>query len=130
MWLVNPEALEKIFDSQASAANQVPVLDMSRRTLWGRPFIVTEKVPALGSEGDLTLADFGAGHYVIADREMRIAGSRHVKYGGGNYGFVTDETFWKVVLRVDGQPLLEAPLTPYYGGNTLSPFVALSTTSS
>jgi hypothetical protein len=41
-------------------------------------------------------------------------------------GFVTDETFWRVVLRVDGQPLMDAPITPYKGGNDLSSFIALA----
>ena len=63
---------------------------------------------------------------VIADREMRISASRHVP---GSTGFVTDETFWKVVLRVDGQPLMTAPITPYRGANTLSAFIVLTTTS-
>ena len=102
------------------------IFDLSRRTLWGRPFIVTEKCQATGTTGDIILADFGAGHYVIADREMRIAGSRHVDVGQGHYGFRNDETWWKVVLRVYGQPLLGAPITPKHGPDTVSPFVALT----
>jgi len=130
VWLINPDALAELYEATAPAANQVPVLDMSQRTLWGCPFIVTEKCRSLGTSGDIILADFGVGHYLIADKELEISGSRHVDYGQGHYGFITDETFWRVVLRVDGQPLMDAPLTPLRGGNTLSPFVALDVPSS
>lgn len=130
VWLINPDALHEFFEATAPAAAQAVGLDLSRRTLWGCPFIVTEKCQSLGTLGDIILADFGAGHYLIADKELEISGSRHVDYGQGHYGFRTDETFWRVVLRVDGQPLMDAPLTPLRGANTVSPFVALDVTSS
>jgi len=130
VWLLNADVLDRLFITIDPAANAVPVLDLSKRTLWGRPFIVTEKCPSLGTLGDITLADFGAGHYLIADKEMGVWASRHVDYGGGHYGFRTDETFWKVVLRTDGQPLMSQAITPLRGGNSLSPFVALTTPTS
>jgi len=130
IWLLNADVLDRLFITVAPAANAVPVLDLSKRTLWGRPFIVTEKCPSLGTLGDVILADFGAGHYLIADKEMGVWASRHVSYGGGNYGFPTDETFWKVVLRTDGQPLMSQAITPHQGANSLSPFVALTTPTS
>jgi len=130
VWLINTDALDELFEATAPAANQATVLDLSQRTLWGRPFIVSEKCQSLGVLGDIILADFGAGHYLIADKELEISGSRHVDYGQGHYGFRTDETFWRVVLRVDGQPLMDAPLDPLRGARTVSPFVALDVTSS
>ena len=127
VWLINPDALGELLEATATAANQVTVWDASRNTIRNRPIIVSEKCGPLGSQGDIILADFA--HYVIADREMYVAASRHVDYGGGHYGFATDETFWKIVLRVDGQPLMEAPITPYRGANPLSAFVTLGDTS-
>jgi len=124
VWLINPNALDELLESTASAANQVTVWDASRRTIMNRPVIMTENCPDLNTAGDIILADFQ--HYIIADREMRISASRHVP---GSYGFLTDETFWKVVLRVDGQPVVDAAITPRYGANTLSAFVILSTDS-
>ena len=126
VWLINPGVIDELFEATAPAANQATLLDMSERKLWGIPFIPTEKCQAMGTQGDIALCDFGHGHYVIADREMRISASRHVP---GSYGFTTDETFWKIVLRVDGQPLMTAPITPYRGANTLSAFIVLTTTS-
>jgi len=130
VWLINSDALHELFEATAPAANQVTVLDLSQNTLWGRPFIVTEKCQSIGTLGDIILADFGAGHYLIADKEMGIWASRHVDYGQGHYGFRTDETFWKVVLRTDGQPLMSQAITPYRGANSLGPFVALTTPTS
>jgi len=129
VWILNPDALDELFEATAPAANQATVLDLSNRLLFGIPFIPTEKCQALGTQGDIALCDFGHGHYVIADREMRISASRHTDYGGGHYGFKTDETFWKVVLRVDGQPLMNTAITPYRGANSLSAFIVLTTTS-
>jgi len=129
VWLVNPDVIVELFNSTAPAANQATVLDMSNRMLWGIPFIPTEKCQAMGTEGDIILADFGHGHYLIADREMRISASRHVDSGESHSGFLTDETFWKVVLRTDGQPLLSADITPKRGANDLGMFIMLTTTS-
>lgn len=120
MWLVSPSFMSELMQATASAANQAAVWDASSMTLFGRPIIVTEKCSAMGTEGDVILADFS--HYVIFDREMKVAGSRHVR-------FDYDETYWKVQLRVDGQPLLSSPITPKRGGDTLSAFVALTTNS-
>lgn len=86
--------------------------------LLGRPLIVSEKVPHLGSIGDLSLVDFS--HYLIGDRQiMQASSSPHFK-------FSSDVTAYKVVERVDGQPWVRSPLTPHNNGDTLSPYVALS----
>jgi len=129
VWLLNPDVIPQLFTANAPAANQAAVLDLSNRLLWGIPFIPTEKCQAMGTEGDIILADFSQGHYIIADREMRISASDQVNSSGG-YGFLTDETFWKVVLRVDGQPLLDADIAPKRGANDLGMFIVLMTTTS
>ena len=135
VWLLNTDVIGELYEATAPAANQATVLDLSNRTLWGIPFIPTEKCQAMGTEGDIILADFGHGHYLIGDRELRISASRHVNYeytpiqASETYGFVTDETFWKIVLRSDGQPLLSADIAPKRGANDLGMFIVLTTTS-
>ena len=126
LFLFNPDTLDQILSLDVVENNVVNIVDMNERKLCGFPFIVTEKCAALGTTGDIILADFSNGHYLIADKEMGIWASRDVDYGQGHYGFITDETFWKVVLRVDGQPLLDTPITPYKGANDLSSFIALT----
>ena len=87
-------------------------------TLYGVPIMVSEKLPAVGTTGDLILADFG--YYLIGDKqELRIEESMH-------YKFQNDQKVWRMVKRVDGQPWLDSAITPRAGGSTLSPFVGIS----
>jgi HK97 family phage major capsid protein len=88
-------------------------------TIYGRPVIPIEQCAALGTTGDIILADFS--EYVMIEKGgMQSASSIHVR-------FVNDETTFRFVMRVDGQPAWNAPLTPYKGTGTLSPFVVLNT---
>jgi len=130
VWIMNSDTLEEIFRLDTVEAGVVSVVNVNDRKLLGLPIIVSEKAYALGTTGDLLLADFS--HYVIADREMTIDASRDMDYlqlrlqNYEHVGFVTDETFWRVVLRVDGQPIMGDPITPYRGANTVSAFVVLA----
>lgn len=89
-------------------------------TLFGRPVIPIEQAQALGTTGDIMLADFG--EYIMIEKGgMQNASSIHVR-------FINDETTFRFVMRVDGQPAWNAPLTPFRGAaGTLSPFVVLTT---
>jgi HK97 family phage major capsid protein len=87
-------------------------------TLLGRPALATEKVPALGTRGDLMLIDPQL--YVIGDRmSIEIAASEHVN-------FLKNQMTWRVVERVDGQPWLSAPVTLQDASTQVSPFVVLN----
>jgi HK97 family phage major capsid protein len=86
--------------------------------LLGRPAIPTEKLPALGTKGDLMLVD--PQFYVIGDRmQIEIAASEHVN-------FLKNQMTWRVVERVDGQPWMDKPVTLQDGSTQVSPFVALN----
>jgi HK97 family phage major capsid protein len=85
-------------------------------SLLGRPVVETEFNPTLGDAGDLVLADMS--QYALIDKDVQAASSIHVQ-------FITDQVAFRFVYRVDGQPKMAAPLTPYKGAGTLSPFVAL-----
>lgn len=90
-------------------------------TLFGRPVIPIEQCQTLGTAGDIILGDFS--QYLLIDKgAMQTAQSIHVR-------FVYDESVFRFVYRVDGQPLWNATLTPFKGSNTLSPFVRLQTRS-
>lgn len=85
----------------------------------GRPVIVTEFNAALGTVGDIVLADLS--DYITVDKGgVQAATSIHVQ-------FLTDETAFRFIYRLDGQPSLAAPITPYKGSNTQSAYVALAT---
>lgn len=121
VWLINQTILANIIaDPSSTGYGLTDLMDYSSKTLAGIPYVVTEKCAAMGSVGDIILADFS--HYVIAHRGMGIKASAHP-------GFLTNQTYWTLTLRVNGQPLLPAAITPKNGGSTVSPFVALSATS-
>jgi len=124
VWLVSPGALASLIKLKRSDTALANHIDMGQNTILGRPFIVTEQATALGTFGDLILADFA--HYLIADRSIIIDASQHVP---GSYGYVTDETFWRITFRVDGQPMLSSAITPKNGSTTVSPFVTIATHS-
>lgn len=87
-------------------------------TILGRPVIISEKVPALGNEGDVNFIDFS--YYLVGDRQaMTVASSEHFRFQNG-------ETSFKFVERLDGRPWLQSALTPRNGGDTLTPFVSLA----
>ena len=129
VWLVSPAVIpEIIWMENASAGTGGHCVYISQEqgitkspfpiTIMGRPVYVTEKVPTLGTANDVMLVDFS--YYLIADREnLTIETSRE-------YRFLNNETTYRFILRVDGQPWLQSALTPRNSGNTLSPIVGLA----
>jgi len=90
-------------------------------SLKGRPVIPIEFAATLGTSGDIMLADMS--QYMLMDKGgVQSAVSIHIR-------FDYDETAFRFVYRVDGQPLWNSALTPYKGSNTLSPFVVLAARS-
>lgn len=122
VWLVAQNAMPQLF--RLAAADDSPVFinniasSPGPLTILGRPVIFTEKVNALGSQGDISLVDLGM--YLIGDRmTMQMARSEHAR-------FTRDQTMFRIISRTDGRPWLNTAITPAYGGNdTLSPFVEL-----
>jgi len=102
------------------AAGSLPSQPENR--LLGLPMIEVEQCQALGTAGDLILADLKNG-YIIADKGgIQADMSIHVE-------FLTDQSVFRFVYRVDGQPVRASALEPYKGGAgaTQSHFVALET---
>ncbi len=102
-----------VFLKDQSIAGTQPI------TILGRPLIVCEQCQTLGTAGDLILANFKDGYILATKAGIEFAVSQHVR-------FTTDETTFRCVLRIDGQPFLNSVITPFHGTNTLSHFVALS----
>jgi HK97 family phage major capsid protein len=87
-------------------------------TLYGRELVATEYNSALGALGDIALVDLS--QYTIVDKGgVQMATSMHV-------AFDTDEMRFRITYRVDGKPMWAAPVTPFKGSLTKSPFVALA----
>lgn len=91
------------------------------RTLYGRPVVPIEYCSALGTVGDVILADLSS--YAVGIKGMMdTAYSMHLKF---DYA----QTCYRVIFEIDGQPWLNSPITPYKGASTLSPVVTLATRS-
>jgi HK97 family phage major capsid protein/HK97 family phage prohead protease len=126
VWFINQTVWPELFNmylavGTGGSAVYLPgggLSDAPYGTLMGKPVIPIEQCQALGTAGDIILADMSK--YVWAYREMQSAMSIHVY-------FTTDKSVFRFVARVDGQPILASPITPYKGGasNTLSDFVIL-----
>ncbi len=85
--------------------------------LLGHPLYFTEKLPKLGTAGDLMLIDWS--RYCVGQRmEIAIDVSPHVK-------FQNNQMVWRAILRVDGQPWLNDKIT-LANTDTISPFIYLT----
>ena len=100
-------------------AGQEPDVRPRRRnwSLLGFPMYCSEKLPPLGTKGDLILID--PRYYLIGDRtQATITASDHVN-------FLKNQVTFRVTRRTDGQPWIEKPITLQDGTTTASPFVVL-----
>jgi len=137
IWLVNnsvlPDLLQMGSGSAAVASGLNPVW-ISREmgatkpipgTIFGRPFFITEKMPGLGTTGDIGYFDLS--YYLIWDRQpITIDVSTHV-------GFEEDETCWRFVIRVAGQCWPQSAITLRRSAapvTAISPFVVLASGTS
>lgn len=124
VWFVNPAVYPQLLNM---TIGQMPVFAPSIRpdipygTLLGRPVIENEYCPNLGTVGDILLASPSA-YALIIKGGVEAASSIHIK-------FDYDETCFRFVYRVDGQPYYNAAITAYDGINTVSPFIALAATT-
>lgn len=126
VWLVNQEVEPQMGQlSLAVGTGGVPVYlpagglsATPYSSLYGRPVIPIEQASALGDVGDISLVDLG--QYLLIDKGgISAASSIHVR-------FLYDESVFRFVYRVTGQPVWNLPLTPYKGASTQSPFVTLA----
>jgi HK97 family phage major capsid protein len=124
IWTCSPSVMPQLLQLK-DGANRAIFLSIDQgitknpnMSLLGRPVFPTEKVPALGTKGDLMLLD--PSFYVIGDRmQVEIAASEHVN-------FLKNQMTWRVVERVDGQSWLDKPVTLQDGATQVSPFVILN----
>jgi len=130
IWLINQDCLPQLMSmSMPVGTGGVPVWlpagaasGKPYDVLLGRPVVVVEQCQTLGTKGDIYLVDLSQ-YIAIKKGGLQTASSIHVQ-------FTTDETCFRFVMRVDGQPLWNNALTPYKGtANTQSPFICLATRS-
>lgn len=94
------------------AAQTLPI------SLFGIPIFFTEKVPALGTRGDVMLLDLSK--QLLGDRlAIQIDVSPHVN-------FLKNQMVWRIIARWDSQPWLDNVVTMADGAYQMSPAVVLS----
>jgi len=130
VWLIN-QALEPqllLLKMEGSSGGIFPVYlppggfsQSPYGSIFGRPVIPIEQCQAPDTAGDIILGDFTNGYLLAEKGGIESAMSIHVR-------FIYDESVFRFVSRVDGQPVRASALTPYKGGSgaTQSHFVTLA----
>ena len=128
VWLINQELEPYLHSMRWTDSNSIwPVYlppggfsNSPYGTLFGRPVMPIEQCQAPDTKGDFYLADFANG-YVLAEKGgIQSDMSIHVR-------FIYDESVFRFVMRVDGQPVRASALSPFKGtANSLSHFVVLA----
>lgn len=112
VWVCNRECLPQLLTMSITVGTGGTAIPMmlsgpNGYTMLTLPVIFTEKVPALGTEGDISLIDFS--QYTVGMRaEMRLDKSGHI-------GFAENETAFRAILRADGRGSWRTVLTPKHG---------------
>lgn len=127
VWLANPDIMPEI-DTLNFTAGTTGILSPyvtytadGVTMLRGRPVVYNEFSPTLGSVGDLLLWD--PNDYLYWEGAgVEGASSIHVQ-------FLTNQTVFRFIYRVDGMPASSAALTRYQSTDTVSAYVALAATT-
>lgn len=124
IWLATPEAFPQLMTMALSVGTGGSAVMLTNAagpapmTVLGRPLVITEKAKQLGQQGDLAFVDLS--YYLVGDRQQMTAAS------STDYKFGNDQTAFRLIERVDGQPWIKSPIVPQNGGPALSPFVELA----
>lgn len=125
-WYTNVVALPNLMSMSSNDAGyenlwmpQGQIANAPYDTLMGKRINYIEQASAEADPGGLMLLDLSQ-YVTITKGGLQTAQSIHVK-------FTTDETVFRFVMRVDGQPLWNSALTPFKGTDTQSPFVTVAT---
>ena len=128
VWLVNQDCEPQLQQLGSDFGNGWPLFlppgglnDSPNSRLYGREVIASEFCSTLGTVGDIILVDLSQ-YVAVTKGDVAVATSIHVQ-------FTTDETAFRFIYRVDGQPWWSTALTPFKGSNTQSPFITLATRS-
>lgn len=98
-------------------SNEGPLAQKFPAILTGLPIFWSEKASFLGQQGDLVLADYSK--YLLGDRlAIQIEVSPHVR-------FTQNQMMWRVIVRWDGTPWQDAPITLADQSWQVSPMVIL-----
>ena len=133
VWLLSASAMDQLLELYYNPTGTEVVApsgwfsmgdgDKVGPSMLGLPAIVTDHQPAIGSTGDVILADLR--HYLIGDRQIMT-----VERSQESGGFIYDASNFRVRSRVDGRYWIQSATTPEIGAgssnvNVVSPVVVL-----
>ncbi len=129
VWLINQDVEPQLYTmtlavGSGGVVTYMPPGGLSEKpfaTLLGRPVLPVEWCATLGTTGDIILADLSQ-YVTIGKGSVESAMSVHLR-------FDYDESAFRFIFRIDGQPWWSSALTPFKGTSTQSCFVALQTRS-
>lgn len=122
VWVVNNTIIPDLLELSipvGTGGSHVPVLNESNGefSIFGRPVYFSGAMPSIGTVNDVAFIDFN--FYALGIRkEIFLEATDAVKW-------LQRERSFRVLLRFDGQPTLDKPVTPE-NGETLSPIVTLA----
>ncbi len=130
-WYINQEIWPQIFAlNQVMGTGGAPLFynpggisAAPNGYLMGRPIVPIEQASALGTAGDIILANMK--EYVLIEKGgLKFDQSIHVQ-------FLTDEVAFRFIVRNNGQPRWKSSVTPYKADTSfkVSPFITLETRS-
>jgi len=129
VWLYNQELEDQLNTLTLAIGTGGTEMKLFQEPTGSNPFGTIKGVPAIPSEvasgagdvGDIILADLS--QYLIIDKGgIQAAESIHIM-------FLTDESTFRFIYRVNGQPMAKSKITPYKRTDTnfyVSPFVTLA----
>lgn len=119
-WFVSPGVLRQfcLAHETINAIDLRPAPGAPHGTLYGLPIHPVEGGPALGTVGDVVLADLS--QVLCGIRGLKRDISIHVR-------FTADESTLRAVLRCDSAPVWPRAVTPSDGSESQSAYVALET---
>lgn len=119
IWMCHPRAYDSIAQTTEYEpnTNSFGIEAGCVGFLYSRPLYITEKLPNLGTAGDLIFVD-PAAYVLMQKQEVAIDISQHPK-------FITRESVIRVWLRADGKPILDSPVTLADGSTTASSVIVL-----
>jgi len=123
VWLINPDAFPQIItltlnNNPIFMANNQGIKNAPDGFLMGRPIILTDTCQTLGDKFDIIYANMNGYRVITKAGGAQFSTSMHL-------WFDQDIEAFKLVVRMDGQPQLSAPITPPNSAVTRSHFVTL-----
>lgn len=122
VWLMHPDLEEQLpqlmLGDKLIWMPEGGISGAQYQTILGRPVLFNDNCKAMGAKGDVLLADLKQ-YMLLKKGTAKQDWSMHVE-------FLTDQMCFRMVLRCNGMPKVNAPVTLKNSTRTRSPYVTLA----